>query len=95
MTDLHQRLLAQVDAYDCTDPRCTPRPGDQRCTRHALAAALRAVVELHAPIEQGFAASHWLDCRGCDSRDEPPDSPCSTVQAIARELGVQEDDHHG
>ncbi len=29
------------------------------------------------------------------SRAEVPEGACLTVQAIARELGVQEDDHHG
>ena len=54
-----------------------------------LASALRVVVELPAPEE----SAGYARCDGClNAWGESADWPCSTVQAIARELGVQEDD---
>ena len=73
-SDLHARLLA------ATDPGASP-PWAWR--------VLRVVVELHAPVEDSYAASRWLDCRGCDSRGEAADWPCTTVRAIARGLGIE------
>lgn len=80
---LHQQALDRIAGYDCTDPRCTPRASTDRCTRHVLAAALRAAVELHAPTQFGGRA--W--CVPC-CREEP----CETVRAIARELGIEVND---
>lgn len=74
---LHQRLLDAIEHYEGAMGTRT------------LVAALRAVVELHAPVEDGFAARRWIDCRGCDSQGEPADWPCSTVRAIAREFGIE------
>jgi hypothetical protein len=49
--------------------------------------ALRAVVELHAPHDRlmggPIVCGH---CNGTHGEDDP--WPCSTIQAIARELGV-------
>jgi hypothetical protein len=81
VADLHQQLLAELD----------------RCDPHGPAVkALRAAVELHAPDEHGR-------CRPCTALARRAGNhvrwrvihPCETVQAIARELGVQEDNHHG
>jgi hypothetical protein len=54
-------------------------------------AALRAVVELHAPVDRGAGPI----CAGCHL---PGISfvwaeRCTTVQAIARELGIEAGDH--
>jgi hypothetical protein len=54
----------------------------------AMMGALRAVVELHAPVLNGI----WWECRGCDADGhdwEPPIWPCSTTELVARVLGVQ------
>jgi hypothetical protein len=90
---LHQQLIEALDDYvgSWTPP--------------APVAALRAVVELHAPRPcAGFPvdACFHLDTHnvcGICGPSEPyvigdPDSTarCSTVQAIARELGVQDGD---
>jgi hypothetical protein len=51
--------------------------------------ALRAVVELHAP---DWYHPYYYGCRGCDADGyewEPPEWPCSTVELIARVLGVE------
>lgn len=105
---LHQQLIAQVDAYDCVDPHCTPRASNDRCTRHALAAALRAAVKLHAPTQvttygAGLPIQVWVcgHCANlCHSRsglgcDEPRDGhyPCADIQAIACELGIEATNH--
>jgi hypothetical protein len=47
---------------------------------------LRAVIELHTPHW-----SAWWHCEGCDlgiHAQDWPDWPCSTVQLIAEQLGV-------
>ena len=80
---LHQRVLYAITIRDTS---IVPY--------HEVNAALRAVVELHAPVKP-YRDTPQLDCHGCG---QPPMArhrapwPCSTVQAIARELGVQEDD---
>jgi hypothetical protein len=70
--DLHQKLLAELDGYESM-----PQPG-------GLIDALRAVVELHAPASFTHGKDRVAICRAC--ADTNP--PCSTIQAIARELGV-------
>ncbi len=74
MSTLHERLI------EATSPL---RPGTvlRHSNVNAPWAALRAVVELHAPD----AESPWA-CDHCSSLEIP--YPCSTIQAIARELGV-------
>lgn len=78
MSDLHARVLAELDAIDALLVHKI-RP----------VVALRAVVELHAPVER-FEGSTLPVCRGCDKHRtaKRPPWPCSTIQAIARELGV-------
>lgn len=49
---------------------------------------LRDVVRLHAPMWD----LHQYVCRGCDADGyewEPPQWPCSTVELIADQLGVE------
>jgi hypothetical protein len=79
---LHAQLLAELDRHD-----------PHRLL--TLGKAVRAVVELHAPVEDSYLASRWLDCRGCDSRGEHADWPCRTVLAIARELGIEAGEGRG
>lgn len=80
MTGLHQQLLDRIDAV--SGPPSYPRLGK----------ALRAVVELHKPVPRFDHTPDWLVCHGCDMDGydaEHPPWPCSTVQAIARELGIE------
>lgn len=81
MADLHLRLLA------ATSPL---KPGTvlSRTNVNAPRAALLAVVELHAP-GQGLGSGDLI----CDGPCREPwgDSsswPCSTIQAIADQLGL-------
>lgn len=79
--NLHTRLLSATSALTVAEER----------TPEELAAALRAVVELHAPVDRGYA----IDCEGCDEPEQPegcgyPSWPCSTIQAIADQLGLTE-----
>lgn len=85
MSDLHARLVAELDPT-------TPWDADR--DEHVYA-ALRAVVELHAPVplfedepdEPPVCAVGIIYCDdGGHVHHEP--YPCSTIQAIARELGV-------
>lgn len=95
MSTLHEQLLAET--REQFDPGSTYSPLDFDSFR----AALRAAVELHAPttatVHEGtsrpFGAYRSLGhhevtvvkcaAPGCIERP-----PCSTIQAIARELGV-------
>jgi hypothetical protein len=85
-TDLHQRLLAGLDL---TSPLRVALTGD-------VYRALRAVVELHAPVTHypgsDVSVGFRPQCFGCeiDGYDaEHPEWPCGTVKAIARELGIE------
>jgi hypothetical protein len=60
----------------------THRSGPQAVEELQALAALRAVVVLHAPVE-GLCGECW------GSIANKP-WPCSTIQAIARELGITE-----
>lgn len=78
MAELHKRLLAAIARYEGAMGTRT------------LVAALRAVVEVHEPVREGGTLGYFT-CRGCDNGSyaiDSPDWPCSTIQAIARELGV-------
>lgn len=83
-TDLHQQLLHETRGEQF-EPGSTYGPLDFDRYR----ATLRAIVELHAPVEDGIAARRWLDCRGCDGGPGAADWPCTTVRTIARELGIE------
>jgi hypothetical protein len=83
VSTLHERLLAALadDRFDSP-------------TEVRLARAHRAVVELHAP------APGWTPpfCTGCTEEHDMgrgADWPCSTIQAIARELRVHEGGDRG
>lgn len=65
-----------LDAYTKTYP--------MNRAAHELAAALRAVLDLHPIGNPGVAAVAW--CGGCGDVDTAPDWPCPTVQAITNAL---------
>ena len=71
----HDELLAKIDEIK---PLNSPAWNMQN--------ALRAVVELHSPIEtynMNNVYKGWLTCAHCN--DEM--YPCPTIQAIEKELG--------
>jgi hypothetical protein len=75
-TDLHERLLAVIGQHG--GPLGT-------------GAALRAVVELHAPEPCNYSHCRNPDThRVCVHCGQGTNAPCSTIQAIARELGVDD-----
>jgi hypothetical protein len=80
---LHERLLALIDEY------VTSMQADDYPATWPLD-ALRAVVERHAPVEDRIGDTLvGLECHGCDTGGGyDPDWPCSTIQDVARELGV-------
>jgi hypothetical protein len=85
VADLHERLLTKLDqAYEIWAPRnVSPVLFDIR-------RALRAVVELHKPTTFLRSPLATPICDTCSTDDDAHDVlwPCSTIQAIARELGV-------
>ena len=69
----HDELLAKIDTLEA------------RYTDYPSYLALRAVVELHKPIEtynMNNVHKAWLTCTHCN--DEM--YPCKTIQAITKEL---------
>lgn len=81
-TDLHAELLHHLDRIDEDAMGFSAVP--------TLTAALRAVVELHAPVREGRVFAYYT-CSGCDNGSyaiDSPDWPCSTVQAVAAALGL-------
>lgn len=83
MTVLHQRLLSALDLDEEDN-----HPG---FSCRSLA-ALRAVVELHAPVESPFVDLGFVfECNACSPGDKYAsiEYPCSTVRRIAEELGVE------
>jgi hypothetical protein len=87
---LHEQLLTVLDERINTIDQL----GEQD---DGMVRVVRAVVELHAPVNAG-ALSEILICEGCEPGDDAtscPDWPCSTVQAIARELGVEAGEDRG
>lgn len=75
---LHEQLLAAVQP-----PAGTPLAD---LDPNSWLAALRAVVELHAPDTELPNACGTCCCSSW---------PCSTVQAIARELGIEAGEGRG
>ena len=77
----HDELLAKIDSKEDNYYADTP-----------TLAALRAVVELHKPVE--VSHNYYDTGLGCsapschDKYDEPGYYPCPTIKAIEKELGV-------
>ncbi len=74
----HDELLARIKQYsDWAEVAFDTSPTN----------ALRAVVELHKPVKD-----EWIDyvtcsaCRVADDDYYSPEYPCSTIQAIEKEL---------
>jgi hypothetical protein len=91
VSDLHARLVAELNRpWEVWAPKS---PGE---VLGRIRLALRAVVELHSfrPCQNAVRDNHPLpgNCAGCDPLNEDScDSnpwPCSTIQVIARELGL-------
>lgn len=98
MSTLHARLLAELDSFD-------------RILVHRVRfnVALRAVVELHKPVEEtaysaGLPVKVWI-CWHCASLchsgsglscDDPRDGayPCADIRTIAEALGVSVEGDH-
>jgi len=82
MSDLHAQLLAATSPLAVAETRAPEE----------LAAALRAVVELHSPRPCGFSECHapttHMLCWACGSGIAIED--CQTLLAIARRLGIGE-----
>jgi hypothetical protein len=96
MADLSEQIRAKLDSmvdgsgnlqscagceYDCY---CQAYVGYQ--------GALLAVLDLHNPVRQGAGAKAWLECAHCQNADwggPNVDWPCETVEAIAKELGIE------
>ncbi len=80
MSDLHERLLAEIARYEGAMGTRT------------LCAALRAVVELHAPVPcQRFSPCslrhEHLTCGVCGG-----EQPCREMRVIAGQLGIPVED---
>jgi hypothetical protein len=58
---------------------------------HHLREALRAVVELHKPVNTNILREKYIGCNACFGRSYEfkvyQNYPCSTIQAIEKELG--------
>jgi len=80
---LHTRLLAATSALTAAAER----------TPEELAAANRAVLELHRPVRCNWprcvSPLTHLVCEGCGSGVNAED--CSTIQVIAEALGVKDE----
>ena len=87
----HDELLEEITAYERRT--CNSAQDDSTCASlHPLAIALRAVVELHKPV-QGRSDISTYDYVGCDACVEWShdgnmnlEYPCPTIQAIEKEL---------
>ena len=79
----HDELLARIDDIEHKTNH-TPLPLGVQTALLTQNSALRAVVELHKPIETyntNNVHKSWLTCNHCD--DEM--YPCPTIQAIEKE----------
>lgn len=78
MSTLHAGLLVEIDRWQIP------------ATHHA---ALRAAVELHAPIPCGWALCRTPDThRVCKECGRAINAPCSTIRVVAEQLGVEIED---
>jgi hypothetical protein len=76
VADLETEIRQRLDAH----------AQDEAFLRHAEAvAALRAVLDIHKPVDRGTGPQ----CVGCATHVTFTDWPCRTVLAVARELGVE------
>ena len=87
----HDELLARINAWDEDHYQCPPVVREEYCFQ-AKSLALRAVVELHKPV-QGSSDIQTYDYVGCDACVEWSHDgnmnlryPCPTIQAIEKEL---------
>jgi hypothetical protein len=51
-----------------------------------LVLALRAVVELHKPIQDDWFGTDGMICKECTREEYTISYPCPTIQAIEKEL---------
>lgn len=87
MSDLHARLLAEIQMHDDDAEGFSTVP--------TLTAALRAVVELHTPFQRSMLTAA---CRACSTpvHTQPGrytavvNWPCSTIRVVAEALGVND-----
>jgi hypothetical protein len=85
---LHARLLTATQQL-----AGKPSAPTARAVANQALAALRAVVELHKPVD-AYGAPF---CHGCDkahATQEEPAWPCATIRTIARELGINAEEDH-
>lgn len=93
MSTLHERLLGSTGPLVLRSPL---QPGTVNAPRSVLREALRAVVELHAPIPCGPCSlrHEHQRCRWCTGLAWPNTEsmttwPCPTITAVASALGVE------
>jgi hypothetical protein len=91
---LHTRLLAELDAAERRTRLAGGPPEPFGSTNVSdLADALRAVMELHAPVPCGFRYCRSPEThRVCKECGAAINSPCSTIQVIAEALGVKDEE---
>ena len=78
----HDELLAKIDANGTNYDGNTGITTEIVTRPHRNDKALRAVVELHKPIELNVGDEfHYEGCLQCDRQ-----YPCPTIQAIEKEL---------
>lgn len=92
MTDLHARLLAEIERREGVANRSVGfdrQPIDQ--VGLAYLAALRGVVELHTshPVRYIHQDGTWTEAPACNTCDcEDGDWPCKTLRCVATALDV-------
>lgn len=73
------------------------QPAAYRALLNATSGLVRAVVELHGPVDGGLGPSPWWECHGCEASGydwEHPDWPCGTSGLIAEHVGVRLEEAH-
>lgn len=78
----HNELLKEIDRY------LVPTLAESEIGNKAIGIlkALRAVVELHKPIQDEWFNIGELICEECTREEYIKKYPCSTIQAIEKEL---------
>lgn len=89
----HDELMAKILEFDnsCNtsgSDKDVPKSYNWDCYElHSMASALRAVVELHKPVQSYmFEEEACLHCSSEEDRSEIL-YPCPTIKAIEKELG--------